>query len=137
MYLLGLAQKTAEEIVRHWPGPPWTPDLDEDGVWDGTWSVPNDRELAASPDEDYAGEFAAMVAHMPHFALTSQRWAPVIACAKQWAKFGRDDGPDEHNLLLAVRDLNATTQDASRCDPPHACTTHGRCWTHSDWDVSP
>ena len=22
---------------------------------------------------------------------------------------------------------------ASACNPPAACTTHGRCWTHSDW----
>lgn len=20
------------------------------------------------------------------------------------------------------------------CDPPNACATHGRCWTHSDWE---
>lgn len=20
------------------------------------------------------------------------------------------------------------------CDPPDACETHGRCWTHSEWD---
>ncbi len=20
------------------------------------------------------------------------------------------------------------------CDPPYACATHGRCWTHSEWD---
>jgi len=23
-----------------------------------------------------------------------------------------------------------------QCDPPGACATHGRCWTHSDWDDS-
>lgn len=23
------------------------------------------------------------------------------------------------------------------CDPPDACETHGRCWTHSTWDIAP
>lgn len=26
---------------------------------------------------------------------------------------------------------------ADECDPPNACATHGRCWTHSEWDDMP
>jgi hypothetical protein len=31
-----------------------------------------------------------------------------------------------------LRDLPARPLTES-CDPPDACVTHGRCWTHSDW----
>lgn len=24
-------------------------------------------------------------------------------------------------------------RSADPCDPPSACLTHGRCWTHSEW----
>lgn len=24
-------------------------------------------------------------------------------------------------------------RSAEPCSPPEACTTHGRCWTHSEW----
>lgn len=46
--------------------------------------------------------------------------------------------------LETVRSLRMTGQDeikkarkayeAQPCDPPGACATHGRCWTHSEWD---
>jgi hypothetical protein len=27
----------------------------------------------------------------------------------------------------------APDQTAAPCDPPGACSSHGRCWTHSEW----
>lgn len=34
--------------------------------------------------------------------------ATVVEAAKRWAKYGRDDGDDEDDLLRAVRALNET-----------------------------
>jgi hypothetical protein len=27
----------------------------------------------------------------------------------------------------------APDRSADPCEPPGACTSHGRCWTHSEW----
>jgi hypothetical protein len=27
----------------------------------------------------------------------------------------------------------ARDRSSEPCDPPKACATHGRCWTHSEW----
>jgi hypothetical protein len=34
-------------------------------------------------------------------------------------------------------DLDKPADDSAACDPPDACKTHGRCWTHSDWQKDP
>lgn len=36
------------------------------------------------------------------------------------------------DFVLACWDATDTA-----CDPTGACTTHGRCWTHSDWEDGP
>lgn len=29
--------------------------------------------------------------------------------------------------------IRAPDRSADPCDPPEACASHGRCWTHSEW----
>ncbi len=40
-----------------------------------------------------------------------------------------------YGCAIARRRAGLTQPDRSAepCDPPGACTSHGRCWTHSEW----
>jgi len=29
--------------------------------------------------------------------------------------------------------MRLVDRSSEACDPPEACATHGRCWTHSEW----
>ena len=29
--------------------------------------------------------------------------------------------------------IQVVDRSSDPCNPPEACTTHGRCWTHSEW----
>jgi hypothetical protein len=31
--------------------------------------------------------------------------------------------------------IPAPDRSAEPCNPPGACATHGRCWTHSEWSL--
>lgn len=48
----------------------------------------------------------------------------------------RHAGPMKHRNRPrgGARNEQAELLSEVACDPPDACATHGRCWTHSTWD---
>lgn len=40
-------------------------------------------------------------------------------------------------LVALAPDRSDQLEAIASCDPPRACATHGRCWTHSHWDEPP
>ncbi len=81
---------------------------------------------------------------------------PVETYEADWAQYGKAAGPKRNqrmldegkpDLVLAFPEADSrgtwdmvrrawaagvSTRIAGDCDPPDACLTHGRCWTHSE-----
>lgn len=47
------------------------------------------------------------------------------------------NGGVERQVFITGQGWDANGSPVEPCDPPNACSTHGRCWTHSDWADEP
>lgn len=68
-------------------------------------------ERAEALDKEYAD-------HAREHARTTEAWRESIAAA----------------VGCEVSDIK-TVKELLQCNPVGACETHGRCWTHSEWET--
>ncbi len=73
------------------------------------------------------GESVIVTASDPTFAYRDDGRDTVVSCMLDEAQVAQ-----LHEYL--ARWLAHRSGAKPACDPPNACATHGRCWTHSEWE---
>ena len=67
-------------------------------------------ELALPGSDSHSHSLHIISTALLASAAREQRMAKVVEAAREWAKYGRDDGDDEDDLLRAVRALATKEQ---------------------------